>query len=165
MGSGNAKNELRAAMREVRRTIAGDAADRARRSRVIAQRVVETLSGRTVQRLMVYEALPGEPELERLTTWAAERGLDVVVPLVDGSDLRVMPGDVDPASLDVVVVPGLAFTRDGHRLGQGGGHFDRFLPRVSSRCLRIGVAFKEQLVDELPLEPHDVVVDIVVADD
>ena len=57
---------------------------------------------------------------------------------------------LDPALLDVVVVPGLAFTADGRRLGQGGGHFDRFLLRLRPDCLRIGVAFREQLVDDLP---------------
>jgi 5-formyltetrahydrofolate cyclo-ligase len=76
----------------------------------------------------------------------------------------VVPGDVDPALLDIVVVPGLAFTRDGERLGQGGGHFDRFLTRVRGDCLRIGVAFQEQLVDRLPAERHDVAVDRVITD-
>ena len=65
--------------------------------------------------------------------------------------LRWCPATLDPGVLDVVVVPGLAFTPDGHRLGQGGGHFDRFLPRLAVRCLRVGVCFREQLVDELPM--------------
>ena len=151
-------------MRVVRAIIAGDPADRTRRSQVICQRVIEQLSDRSVQRLMVFEPLPGEPDLAVLTRWAADHRLDVHVPQVDGRDLRVMPGDVDPALLDAVVVPGLAFTRDGHRLGQGGGHFDRFLPRLSTACLRIGVAFKEQLVDDVPLEIHDVKLDTIVTD-
>ena len=75
-----------------------------------------------------------------------------------------MPGDVDPTTLDVVVVPGLAFTIDGHRLGQGGGHFDRFLPRLGPDCLTIGVCSHEQLVGELPMAPHDVRVRLVVTD-
>ena len=61
-------------------------------------------------------------------------------------------------------MPGLAFTADGRRLGQGGGHFDRFLPRLRPDCLRIGVAFREQLVDDLPTSPHDIAVDVVITD-
>ena len=87
-----------------------------------------------------------------------------MAPEVDGPDLRVQPGDVDPASLDVVVVPGLAFTADGRRLGQGGGHYDRFLPRLRPECRTVGAAFAEQVVDDLPTEPHDVRLDLVVTD-
>ena len=75
-----------------------------------------------------------------------------------------MPGDVDPATLDVVVVPGLAFTPEGARLGQGGGHFDRFLVRLRADCLKIGVCYVEQLVDQLPTAELDVHVDRVVTD-
>ena len=61
---------------------------------------------------------------------------------------------VEPGSIDLVLVPGLAFTVDGGRLGQGGGHYDRFL--AECRAPAIGVCFAEQLVDELPLRAHDV---------
>jgi 5-formyltetrahydrofolate cyclo-ligase len=168
--SRNAKANLRAAMREVRRAVARDPVERARRSRVIAERVIGALSsptandGRPVRRIMVFEAMAGEPDLSVLVGWADGRGIEVFVPAVDGDDLRVMPHDADPRVLDAVIVPGLAFTREGHRLGQGGGHFDRFLPRLSAGCLRIGVAFDEQLVDALPLESHDVTLDMVVTD-
>ncbi len=116
---------------------------------------------------MTYDALPGEVDLTVFHDWCHAKRVDVFGPVVDAAapdQLRVVPGDLDPALLDVVVVPGLAFTPDGHRLGQGGGHFDRFLPRLAARCLRLGVCFREQLVDELPVEPHDVVVDHVVTD-
>ena len=71
-------------------------------------------------------------------------------------EIRGAQAGVDPASLDVVVVPGLAFTADGRRLGQGGGHYDRFLRQLRRGCVTIGAAFAEQLVDDLPHEDHDV---------
>ena len=163
-----AKSELRVAMRAARRDIAANPVDRERRSGVISDRLIAAISDhladRHGRRLMVYEPLPGEPELSRLIAWAAASGVDVFVPAVDGADLLVEPGDVEPASLDVVVVPGLAFSVDGHRLGQGGGHFDRFLPRVSPSCLKVGVAFREQVVDVIPMESHDVALDLVITD-
>lgn len=165
VGPANDKRTLRAEMRTVRATIAADPADRAARSSLIAARVVDALSARTVERLMVFDALAGEPDLAALVRWASDRSVDVFVPEVDGPDLRVAPGDVDPTVLDAVIVPGLAFTRAGDRLGQGGGHFDRFLPRLAAGCLRIGVAFREQLVPHLPVEAHDVRLDAVVTDE
>ncbi|MDQ4006282.1 MAG: 5-formyltetrahydrofolate cyclo-ligase, partial [Actinomycetota bacterium] len=71
---------------------------------------------------------------------------------------------VDPLTVDVVVAPGLAFDRLGHRLGYGGGHYDRYLGRLGEGALRIGVAFSLQLVDRVPTEPGDRPVDIVVTD-
>jgi 5-formyltetrahydrofolate cyclo-ligase len=62
------------------------------------------------------------------------------------------------------VVPGLAYAPDGRRLGQGGGHFDRFLPRLRPDCVTVGVCFHEQLVDDLPTSAHDARVDRVVTD-
>ncbi|MGF7153054.1 5-formyltetrahydrofolate cyclo-ligase [Novosphingobium gossypii] len=62
--------------------------------------------------------------------------------------------DAEPAKPDVVVVPLVAFTARGHRLGQGGGHYDRWLaahPGVTA----IGLAWDCQLAEKLPVEPHD----------
>lgn len=61
---------------------------------------------------------------------------------------------VPPESLDVVIVPGLAFDSVGGRLGRGGGFYDRFLA-LARPPVSIGVAFEEQIVDHIPLEPHD----------
>jgi 5-formyltetrahydrofolate cyclo-ligase len=56
--------------------------------------------------------------------------------------------------LDLVLVPGTAFDLRGHRLGRGKGHYDQLLPHVRGRTC--GVAFDEQIVAEVPIEPHDV---------
>jgi 5-formyltetrahydrofolate cyclo-ligase len=158
------KRELRAAMREVRRAIAADPADRLARSARIWDAVVAAASIRSGRRVMLFEGLPTEPDTNGWFAWCQDHDVAVFAPAVDGPDLRVEPGDVDPAVLDVVVVPGLAFTPDGRRLGQGGGHYDRFLPRLRAGCLTVGAGFAEQLVDDLPTEPHDVRLDLVVTD-
>lgn len=64
---------------------------------------------------------------------------------------------------NVVLVPGLVFTTDGHRLGQGGGHYDRLLAAMP-RAQRVGLAYEEQLARRLPIETHDEPMDVVVTD-
>ena len=62
---------------------------------------------------------------------------------------------VDIAALDVILVPGLAFTHDGKRLGRGGGYYDRLLSQPDCRAQRIAVAFDVQIVDHITVEFHD----------
>ncbi len=69
---------------------------------------------------------------------------------------------VDPKVLEMAVIPGVAFGKDGHRLGHGKGYFDRFLRQLSPNCLKVGIAFDFQLLPELPHEPHDVSLDVIV---
>ena len=65
----------------------------------------------------------------------------------------------------VWVVPGLAFTRKGARLGYGGGWYDRFLAAADPSAVLLGVAYPFQMVEELPSEPHDIrLTDVVVAE-
>ena len=138
-------------MRRVRRSVD----DAAARSERIWATVRELPAMRRATTVMVFESVPGEPDTAPFVAWCEAH--DKVV---------VMPEDTpDPAVPDVVVVPGIAFAVDGHRLGQGGGWYDRFLADVRDDCVTIGVAFAPQVVTELPVEPHDVVLDVVVTDD
>lgn len=63
---------------------------------------------------------------------------------------------VEPAEISLVIVPGMAFDRDGGRLGRGGGYYDRFLPRLNPEAPRWAVGYACQLVDDpVPGEGHD----------
>jgi 5-formyltetrahydrofolate cyclo-ligase len=62
---------------------------------------------------------------------------------------------VEPGEIDLLVVPGVAFTADGHRMGRGKGFYDRYLASPGFRATRFGVCFSEQLVPHLPVEDHD----------
>jgi 5-formyltetrahydrofolate cyclo-ligase len=66
------------------------------------------------------------------------------------------------AQLDLIVVPGLAFTAEGSRLGRGAGFYDRFLTTILPTTVKIGVCFEFQKVSEVPQESHDVKMDAVV---
>ncbi len=85
--------------------------------------------------------------------------------LEKGSFCVLEPGEerqVFPHDIDCVIVPGVAFDREGFRIGYGKGFYDRLLNEVN--CPKIGLCFDMQLVDEVPLEEHDVPVDIIVTE-
>jgi 5-formyltetrahydrofolate cyclo-ligase len=71
---------------------------------------------------------------------------------------------IPPDEIDFVVAPGVAFDREGRRLGYGGGYYDRLLPLVSSRAARVAGAFDVQLVDRVPVGPNDIAIDAVVTE-
>jgi len=71
---------------------------------------------------------------------------------------------VPAGEIDLVVVPGLAFDTQGNRLGRGGGFYDRFGAEPSLQARRCGFAFHEQLLPEVPAEPTDLPVDMLVTD-
>ncbi len=67
---------------------------------------------------------------------------------------------VSPEKIDVVIVPGVAFDRKGHRLGYGKGYYDRFL--LKTKAKKIGLAYDFQIVQEIPAEEHDVPLDLII---
>ncbi len=70
-------------------------------------------------------------------------------------------GDIQ--DMDLAIVPGLGFTREGVRLGRGGGYFDRLLAKAG-HVVKIGVGFREQILKKIPVRRHDVRMDFVVTD-
>jgi len=84
--------------------------------------------------------------------WGIRQPRAVCAPIADGR------------SIDFVVVPGVAFTRQGARLGYGGGYYDRFIAALSPRPPLIAAAFEMQVVDELPMSDTDQRVDLVITE-
>jgi 5-formyltetrahydrofolate cyclo-ligase len=62
---------------------------------------------------------------------------------------------VKPKDLDLVILPGVAFDPQGHRLGRGKGYFDRYLKKLPGDVWRVALAFETQIVKKIPSEPHD----------
>lgn len=69
---------------------------------------------------------------------------------------------IDPSLLDVVIVPGSVFDKNGYRTGYGGGYYDRFLENTDA--IRVGVCFDFQLVDDVFPEEHDKKMDFIITE-
>lgn len=156
-----------------------------------AERVRERLRAleavTTARTILGYAAFGSEVDLDPLLADLADRGCGVFLPRVVGERLEItrvrdlgrdlVPGwrgvreprttGRPPARLDrieAVLVPGVAFDGQGHRLGYGGGHFDRLLGELSAGTFVVGVAFDVQVVDAVPVEAHDRRVGTVVTE-
>ncbi|MFT4656041.1 MAG: 5-formyltetrahydrofolate cyclo-ligase [Ilumatobacter sp.] len=147
-----AKRTLRRSMRALRMALP----DRVERSAQITRHLVELDIIAQASRVLAYSSVLGEVETEEFIAWCRSHDIEVALPEDDG---------LDPAWPDVIVVPGTAFTARGERIGQGGGWYDRFLPGRRADAVTIGIGFEPQLVDSLPTEPHDVILDCIVTDD
>ena len=66
----------------------------------------------------------------------------------------------DPKEIDLVITPGVAFRKDGYRVGYGGGYYDRFLSKIPDTTT-IAICFDLQIVDDLPIDNYDIPVDYI----
>ena len=164
------KPALRRVFRSWRRALSVDV--RAAAAASICARLVELDAWKRAQVVLLYDALPGEVDLSMLVDAAGRR--TVALPVVVGRGQPLLLREwgnfsrgpfgirepdarsptVDPASVDLVVVPGLAFDRRGGRLGQGGGFYDRTLRGMTA--VRLAVAYSPQVLPEVPMAAHDV---------
>ncbi len=173
------KQELRAEMR--RRKAAVDSTVLRRMSEHVAAVLTRHPRWLTAQTVLLYHSLPDEVNTHALIALAVSQGKQVVLPAVVGNDieLRIYHGDsglressmhiMEPqgepftatADIDMAVIPGVAFTMQGARLGRGRGYYDRLLPRLA-HTFKTGLCWPFQIVEDIPTEPHDICMDEVV---
>jgi 5-formyltetrahydrofolate cyclo-ligase len=183
MRPSDAKRALRSELIALRARLSLD--DRFERSRVVAERLEALPLLTTARTVALYAPLGTEVDALELARRLTQRGARVAFPRVVEGDRRLAFGRCDPcalvrgplgarepppgatvvdgADIDVFVIPGVAFSLDGLRLGRGGGYYDATL-RAFPRAARVGACFDLQLVPTLPREPHDAPLDAVVTD-
>ncbi len=134
--------------------------------------------------VLLFAPLPGEPDVWPLLSEALASGKKVALPRFaaetagyQACEVREPEYDVGPGrwgireprphcakhtliQFDLILVPGTAFDLRGHRLGRGKGYYDRLLATVDGTTC--GVAFDEQIVPEVPVEPHDIVLNCLL---
>ena len=173
------KDEIRRTMRERRRALTPE--ERTAASEIICVKIA-ALNLRSP--IAVYLASPQEIDLSPFIRKMLAMGVKVVAPRWNGEtyELAVLTGldeahlrqgpmgilepaeseSVSPKEVEVWLVPGLAFTRNGKRLGYGGGWYDRFLVEAPKDAVRLGIAHAFQVLDDLPSEPHDILLSKIV---
>jgi 5-formyltetrahydrofolate cyclo-ligase len=94
----------------------------------------------------------------------ADPDLDVILSAQGIPEPAAHCPSVSRAAIEFIVVPGIAFDPDGHRLGYGGGYYDRLLPLLSPHAPRVAGAFDLQVVPNVPVGPNDIAIDAVVTE-
>lgn len=155
-------------------------------SRQIADRVVALPEFKRAEVICCYLSLPGEVDTRAIleAAWRAGKQVAVPAPRDDGEYLPAWIGPDEPLSkgrfgllepltpqwakpdrFHLAIVPGVAFSPRGGRLGHGRGFYDRLLARLARRLdSRVGIAFACQIVADLPTGETDVGMDVVVTE-
>jgi 5-formyltetrahydrofolate cyclo-ligase len=135
---------------------------------------------KTATTLLLYNSLPDEVNThDFIRRWSREKR--ILLPVVKGEELelreyrgeeKLQPGSfgiqepmgeafTDYASIELAVIPGVAFDHQGNRLGRGKGYYDRLLPQLPS-ARKVGLCFPFQYLAAIPAEPFDVCMDAVI---
>ena len=175
------KTELR---REIRARFRAESELADEKSAAICRWIASEPAWAAASTVAIFAPTAGEPLVEGL--WEMAGGRTLCYPRIRGRELDFCSVSgpwtleksvyglrepsaeavrIKPGGLDLVIVPGMAFTRCGGRLGRGGGFYDRFLGGEGGRgAVRLGVCFEWQLLDWIPEEPHDSRMDLVVSE-
>ena len=152
-------------------------------SEIVFSRITQMPEFSASKQILAYFSVPGEVQtIEFIEHYKDKK--DILLPVVDGDVLSLkkytgkencikgafgIPEPVgtivsDMQSVDLAIIPGIAFDRAGNRLGRGKGYYDKLLFRFPRKTLKIGVCFDFQLIDLVPTDDWDIPVDMVVTE-
>lgn len=176
------KKPIRAALLTQRKHLSLDTC--LHQSLVVQERFLQLPEFAAARTLALYSPILNEVFTEEVFAQARKLGKRVVFPRVQGPAMQFFEvtgreelqagnfGILEPqgtqsipiAELDLLLVPGVAFDQAGHRLGYGKGYYDRLLQQRSPHCSLVGFCFEFQLVASLPVEAHDIRMDLLVTE-
>jgi len=163
--------------------------DRIAKSSRIGDKLFNLRNFKHATTILFYMSFDGEVDTFEMIRQAKEMGKIIGLPRINKKEKEIIPAVIeridntclemgsygilqprgqtdnllDIDKLDMVIVPGIAFDRQNNRLGRGKGYYDRFLKKISSHTITVGLAFDFQIVEHLPqLEHHDVPVSCVL---
>lgn len=182
--------EAKAALREkvLRRRDALSDQERASLSRRVIGTVLDLPAYGSSDVVLAYASFGTELQTDKFLRCVLDDGKTLALPRVEGGGLvlyetsilarDLVPGTwgirepnpercspADPDRVDFALIPGVAFDQNGRRLGYGGGFYDRLIGgELPGRALLVSGAFGTQMVDGVPVDPHDAPVDVVVTE-
>lgn len=168
------KQQLREQRLAMRRALPKE--EQETRSAEIVEAIKELEQFKSAESILTFVSLPGEVLVDSLLGSKKQvllPGIDnggIAMLRYEGQLVKGLYGTRQPpfdekkvaSRADIALVPGVAFDAKGNRLGHGKGYYDRLLSRVPA--FKVGVAFDAQLVDAVPVEPHDVRMDLIVTE-
>lgn len=176
------KDEIRLLMRQKRRTLSEDEVICAGNNICSQIFSFEIMDKATT--VMTFISAFKEPDTQSILRTLSKQGKKIVVPISNTENFTIIPSYIDSAShltngaygikeptsiiparpedIDIAIIPGIAFGKDGSRLGFGKGYYDKFLECFSG--IKIGICYDFQIFDTLPVSKHDINMDIIVTE-
>lgn len=174
------KKALRKKIKLIKRTFSSD--DRVAHSNSVMKKLEESAEFKNSHTIFIYWAMDDEVDTrEFINKWHNEKIF--ILPTVDGDDLilkkfssvdSLRNGDIyaipepkgEPfealSDIDLAIIPGVAFDKQNNRMGRGKAYYDKILRQMKEKSVLVGICFDFQLVDEVPVEPHDITMNKVI---
>jgi 5-formyltetrahydrofolate cyclo-ligase len=159
------------------------------KSKIIADTLINFDKYQQSENIMLYVATKKEVQTQEVIESAQKDNKKIFIPLINRGKSDLIPALIydfkkelvlgslgiyqpreefyrlySPKILDLVIVPGVAFTGQGNRLGRGGGYYDRFLTKVRENTYSVALAFEMQIVDQIPKDENDIPVDFIITE-
>lgn len=151
----------------------------------IFNKIIESNFYKDAKTILVYVSFNGEVETHRFIKYALKDGKNICIPKVlskeDGMkaikidsfdelkkgaygilEPKNLTKKIEEKDIELILIPGVAFDKNGGRIGYGGGFYDKFLKKVRKDTFKIALAYDFQILDEVPLEEHDVKIDGII---
>lgn len=186
--------EIQEAKRQIREEMARmlasiSEADLAEKRRRIEERLFDFANFQEARIPLLYIHGPGELDSGTILQRCREENKIVILPLrgKEGSKLTLMKVDdlkrdlrsggdrfePDPKRckkvplecIEIAIIPGIAFDEKGGRLGKGSAYYDRLIPKLPATTRKVALTLEGQLLSQIPLEPHDKPVDIIITEE
>lgn len=154
---------------------------------IVFQKVIESKEYNKADSIFIFVSYESEVDTHRIIKRALKDGKNICVPkVISKEDGMVAVGihdfnelkngaygilepenikyKVEESSIDLCYIPGIAFDKKGGRVGYGGGYYDRFFEKLRKGSKKIALAYKFQILDEVPMEEHDMFIDGIISD-
>jgi 5-formyltetrahydrofolate cyclo-ligase len=157
-----------------------------KKSALIGEKLLALPEFQKAEKLMLYFSIKNEVGTRPLIKECLKQGKQVFLPKTEFEKKKIIltqissieevkktrQGLFEPigaktakaSELDLIVVPGVAFDREGNRIGMGRGFYDELLRKTSTKVKLVGLCFEENLAEEVPTESHDVKMNLIVTD-
>lgn len=174
------KSELRQALKSRRNNMTSE--EVIEKSNKICDKVIFSDYFKNAGTVMVYLSFKNEVNTRKIIEKAISSDKKVLVPITDGDDMFVSLIDdlnllkkgafgIDEPTvikewsgkIDLCIIPGLGFDKWGGRIGFGKGYYDKFL--LKNPCIKMGIAYSNQIEENVFSEPHDIPMDIIVTEE
>ena len=179
------KNEMRSTMLNSRDSLS--IKERGVKDNIISNKFLESESYKNAQTIFIYVSFASEVDTHEIINKALldkknvcvpkvisqKEGMEVILiktfsELKDGKFGILEPvsrdNKIEPDKIDMVVIPGLAFDKDGGRLGYGGGYYDRLLVGLRSETPKIALAYSSQIIEKVFMNENDIYINRIITD-